>query len=125
MNYTRPIIIAEDEESVAELLERIILDEFPNNTPRIDKVENGQGLIDKVKNNGSYGLIITDEDMPGTNGSVAIRELRRAGYNEVNILSTSARSSREEALKSGANDYIPKPFNIDEVGMKIKELYRP
>lgn len=66
----KKIIIADDFENVRKSYCRMINNYFPNT--KIDEVEDGALLVEKVKNNCDYDLIITDQNMPKMSGLKAI-----------------------------------------------------
>lgn len=95
--------------------------------------EKGYGVIDIYDGNiassalkeKSYDLVIMDLMLPGRGGDELIRELR--GYSKVPVIVLSAKSmveTRIEMLKSGADDYIIKPFDLDEVLVRIEAVLR-
>jgi two-component system, cell cycle response regulator len=71
-------------------------------------------------------LVLTDNDMPEMTGIEMLRELRR-GKNYVTVIFISGRTDSQfvvEALKSGADDYIRKPFRIAELMARIEAALR-
>ncbi|HMS56185.1 MAG TPA: response regulator transcription factor [Fimbriimonadaceae bacterium] len=74
----------------------------------------------------AYGLILLDLMLPGKNGREVCRTLRRAGV-ATPILMITARdavSDRVEGLDAGADDYLVKPFAIDELLARVRALTR-
>jgi len=72
----------------------------------------------------SFDLMLLDWNMPRLNGIETLRALRRAGYKvPVIMVTTEAEKSRVlEAIKSGANDYLIKPFSPDQLATKVRSV---
>jgi two-component system, OmpR family, alkaline phosphatase synthesis response regulator PhoP len=74
----------------------------------------------------AYDLILLDVMLPGKNGFDVCREIRQAGL-LTPIIMLTARSSTEDkvvGLKIGADDYVPKPFDMMELMARIEALLR-
>lgn len=73
-----------------------------------------------------YDLIVLDLNLPGTDGMEILRQLRE--YNEeTRVLILSARSQiadKVRGLDAGANDYMEKPFHLQELEARIRSLTR-
>lgn len=79
-------------------------------------------MIDKPEN--QFELIILDLMLPGMSGYEVCRQLREAG-NDVPILMLSARSlaeDRTQGFNAGTNQYLTKPFDLDEFISRVKNL---
>ncbi len=75
---------------------------------------------------GKYDAVVLDLMLPGRDGLSVLRQLRAEG-NAVHILVLSARdqvSDRIEGLRLGADDYLPKPFEFDELVARLRALVR-
>ena len=75
---------------------------------------------------GSYDLLVLDVMMPGVDG-LGVCQVLRAEGNRVPILMVTARTEtadRVAGLDAGADDYVPKPYDIDEVLARIRALLR-
>lgn len=75
---------------------------------------------------GVYDAILLDLSLPDGDGGTLLRELRRAG-NAVPILVATARSDvvdRVQLLNAGADDYLVKPFSLEELLARIRALLR-
>ena len=75
---------------------------------------------------GSYDLMILDINLPGMNGLDLLQFLRRGG-NRTPVLLLTARDTvcqRVEGLDAGADDYLVKPFDFDELLARIRALSR-
>ena len=87
--------------------------------------ENGKTAIEAIKKN-DYDLAILDVMLPDTDG-FTLAELIRKYNTQVPILFLTAKSMKEDrikGLKLGADDYITKPFSIEELILKIDIFLR-
>ncbi len=78
----------------------------------------------KALQNGKYDVILLDWNMPKMSGIEALRMLRKSGEKTpVIMVTTEAEKSRViEAIKSGANDYLIKPFTPEQLAAKVKNV---
>lgn len=91
----------------------------------ITELETGLPALDVVRRNGT-DLIVLDLGLPDIDGLEVIRRIRAAG-SAVPILVLSSRdneSGKVEALDIGADDYVTKPFGIDELLARIRAALR-
>ncbi|WP_439022563.1 response regulator transcription factor [Bacillus thuringiensis] len=114
------ILIIEDEESLSDFLEL----ELKYEGYRVDIQPDGRkGLEAALENN--YDLILLDLMLPGLNGLEVCRRLRAA--KKTPIIMLTARDSimdRVTGLDSGADDYLPKPFAIEELLARMRVIFR-
>jgi DNA-binding response OmpR family regulator len=117
------ILIIEDDEIVAKTIERVLRgDEF-----KVNLANSGvEGL--QVAHRLIPDLVILDVIMPGMDGYAVCREMRSDPIlEEVPILFLTAKSKDEDKIvgfKAGADDYLGKPFNIDELLLRIRAILR-
>ena len=113
------ILIAEDEESLRETLKlNLELEGY-----EVTGVDNGPDVLKMVKNE-YFDLIILDIMLPEMDG-ITVCETIRMQHNDVPILFLSARNTgkdRVEGLKKGGDDYLTKPFNLEELLLRIDKL---
>lgn len=117
MNFK--ILFAEDEENLLQVIKLNL--EMEGYT--IVAVTNGIDALHEAKNNG-YDLLILDVMMPGMNGFDVCKEFRK-NNTETPVLFLTARGSGEDrinGLKIGADDYLVKPFNLEELLLRVKIL---
>jgi two-component system chemotaxis response regulator CheY len=88
----------------------------------VDQAADGQEAVDAVQNQ-EYGLVLMDWNMPNMLGIDAVRAIREAGKKmPIIMVTTEAEKSRViEALKTGANNYIIKPFEPATIVTKIQD----
>jgi two-component system alkaline phosphatase synthesis response regulator PhoP len=113
------LLVAEDEESLREGLKlNLELEGY-----EVTTVDNGPGVIKMVKNE-YFDLIILDIMLPDMDG-ITVCETIRMQHNDVPILFLSARNSgadRVLGLKKGGDDYLTKPFNLEELLLRVDKL---
>ncbi|SHI06226.1 response regulator transcription factor [Clostridium grantii] len=115
------ILLAEDERDLSEALVTVL----QKNNYSVDAVYNGQDAVEYM-DAGNYDAAIFDVMMPKKDGLEALRELRSKGV-EIPILLLTAKtqiSDRVDGLDSGADDYLTKPFAIDELLARIRTMTR-
>ena len=74
----------------------------------------------------AYALVLLDLGLPRKNGLDVLKEARRAG-NKARVLILTARDAvadRLAGLDAGADDYLVKPFSLDELGARMRALLR-
>ena len=116
------ILIVDDDESIRNMLSIVLKQEGFI----IDLAEDGLSFFKKIKKN-KYDLIISDIKMPDINGMELLRKVKSVNPDIPVIMITAFASTNDavEAMKFGAEDYIIKPFNIEELKILIfKSLYR-
>ncbi len=92
----------------------------------IDQAKDGQEAVDMVGGGDDYGFILMDWNMPNKTGIEAVVEIRANGSKTPIIMCTteSEKGRVVEALKSGANNYIIKPFKAETILEKIKQTIK-
>jgi DNA-binding response OmpR family regulator len=117
------ILVVEDESHIAQGL-RFNLEAEGHS---VEIVENGEDALDRILvKNQPFDLVLLDVMLPGKDGFTVAHELRQR-QNFAPILMLTARGRPEDVLKgfeSGADDYLPKPFNLDILVARIGGLLR-
>jgi len=114
------ILIIEDEKQMSQLLEM----ELVHEGYIVDKAYDGIAGLDKLKN-ADYDLVLLDLMLPGLNGIEVCRRLRQ--FSNVPVIILTAKSEvpdKVTGLDAGANDYLPKPFAIDELLARVRVYTR-
>lgn len=120
---TANILVIEDDSIVARTVERTLRgDEF-----KITVANSGvEGL--KIARKSPQDLVILDVIMPGMDGYTVCREMRSDPLlADIPILFLTAKikdEDRIEGFKAGADDYLCKPFNIDELVLRVRAILR-
>ena len=114
------ILIVEDEAAIARFVEL----ELRHEGYAVDKTEDGRSGLDQALAE-AYDLILLDIMLPGLSGLEVLRRLRREKDTPVILL--SARDTvmdKVSGLDMGADDYITKPFAIEELLARIRSALR-
>jgi DNA-binding response OmpR family regulator len=115
------VIVVEDALKVARFLARVLHEEGFS----VDIVTKGLTALHQITK-GSYDLAVLDWTLPDLDGLSICRELRTAG-NSIPVMMLTARgqvSDRVLGLESGADDYLVKPFEVDEFVARVNALIR-
>lgn len=110
------ILLVEDDEMLGEVMRDGVLQDG-HQVDWVRSVADARAALQRV----SYALILLDLGLPDEDGSTLIRDLRRSG-SEIRILVVSARDEvggRVACLRLGADDYVVKPFDLDELCARI------
>lgn len=115
------ILVVEDDHAVREALERALGFEGFG----VEVARDGAVALSMLRES-VYDLIVLDVMMPHLDGLETCRRIRAAG-DDVPILMLTARTAiddRVEGLDAGADDYVSKPFALDELLARIRALLR-
>lgn len=114
------ILVVEDEEKFARFVEM----ELTYEGYEVTKAFDGRTGLELAES-GGYDLVLLDIMLPGLNGMEVLRRLRRSS--SVPVIMLTARDSvidKVSGLDSGADDYITKPFAIEELLARIRTVLR-
>lgn len=113
------ILIAEDEEITLKHLYSTLEKEGYE----VVGTKNGRDALDKI-NGDHFDLLISDIKMPGLNGIELLERVKEARPDTEVMIITGFGSigSAVDAIKRGASDYITKPFNLDELVIKVRKI---
>ena len=115
------ILVVEDESRMAALIRQGLEED----AYAVDVVGNGAEALDWVESV-TYDVVLLDIMLPGMDGLTVCRALRQKGYS-MPILMLTARDSLSDkviGLDSGADDYLVKPFAIQELTARLRALAR-
>lgn len=115
------ILLAEDEMSLAKAVVSIL----KKNHYITEAVYNGVDALNYLKN-GEYDAVILDVMMPGMDGITVLKQIREQG-NTVPVIMLTAKTEIKDivlGLDSGANDYLTKPFDVNELLARIRAMTR-
>lgn len=115
------ILIVEDETALAEAVEHILRKAGHN----ADRVADGQSALDYIRV-GGYDLILLDIMLPRLDGISVLRQLRSEGV-QTPVLMLTARTTvpdKVAGLNAGADDYLTKPFDPEELLARVGAMTR-
>jgi two-component system OmpR family response regulator len=115
------VLVVEDETRMAKLIRQGLEEE----AYAVDVVADGAEALDWVRSV-SYDLVVLDIMLPGMDGLSLCHELRSMGYT-MPVLMLTARDTLDDkvaGLDSGADDYLVKPFAIQELTARLRALTR-
>ena len=113
------ILVVEDERALCETIVRSLR----RLAYSVDPCYDGDTAIDLLGSE-RYDLVLLDLNLPGADGMTVLRTLRQTDR-ETRVLILSARSEvadKVEGLDAGANDYLAKPFHLEELDARIRSL---
>ena len=117
------ILLVEDDRMIGKTLQQAL----QQDGYAVDWVTDGEsGRTAITTSQDAYVLVLLDLGLPRKGGLALLRELRREG-NRVRVLVVTARDAvadRVEGLDAGADDYLTKPFSLDELTARIRALLR-
>lgn len=113
------VLIVEDDENICQLLESLFHTEY-----QLTIVQTGTEAVLKVSEN-DYDLVLLDLMLPGITGESVLQMIKKNKTIPV-IVMTAVDDKRKtvELLKNGADDYITKPFDIEELAVRMEVQLR-
>ncbi|MEU8357898.1 response regulator transcription factor [Nonomuraea fuscirosea] len=121
MNEPARLLVVDDEPALREALQSSLEFEGYKVVTAVD----GQEALDAVATD-SFDAVLLDVMMPRLDGLTACRRLRASG-NHIPVLMLTARDAvgdRVSGLDAGADDYLVKPFELDELLARVRALLR-
>lgn len=115
------ILLAEDDSRLGKLIEYMLT----QNKFNVEWITNGADIFEYAMYS-EYDILILDWMMPNVSGLDACRQLREAGYERAIIMLTAKDTveDRVMGLDAGADDYLVKPFEFDELLARLRALGR-
>src|SRR5438876_10580991 len=114
------VLVIDDDVELCKLITRYLAQEGF----QIDSVNAGAAGVDRALS-GNYALIVLDVMMPGVNGFDVLRRIRARSRIPVLMLTAKGDAlDRVLGLEMGADDYLPKPFNPQELAARIRAILR-
>lgn len=115
------VLLVEDDRMIAEGVRKALR----NDGCAVDWVQDGASAISAASNE-PYDIVLLDLGLPKRDGFEVLRTLRSGGR-DVPVMIVTARdavSDRVKGLDAGADDYLVKPFDLDELGARMRALVR-
>ena len=121
MNKQINILVVEDEEAIREGLIDVLVYHGYN----VDSAATGPDGLTKAQT-GKFDLILLDIMLPGMDGYEICNRIRTDDRDQAIIMLTAKTSDEEiiEGLKLGADDYVSKPFSIQQLVLRIEAVLR-
>ena len=115
------LLIADDDNEIRELLGF----DLSQSGYQVDSAKDGEEALQKALS-GNYDLILLDVMMPKMNGFDVCKHIRNAKPDSVILMLTAKGTinDKTQGFNSGADDYIVKPFDIQEVLLRVRALVR-
>ena len=114
------IVIAEDDQSIAEMLVKVLSPHYD-----VTLARNGTEALAYALTQPTPALLLLDVMMPGLDGHAVAKEVKKAPQlKNVPIIFLTAKGGAADVIKgiqSGARHYITKPFKLDDVLTKVKK----
>lgn len=115
------VLLLEDEPQLAKIVSESLL----NRGFQVQHAANGFQGLDAIRN-GSFDVCVVDVMLPLMDGFAFVKEFRKTD-NQTPVLFLTAKSMTEDVVKGfelGGNDYLKKPFSLEELVLRLKELLR-
>ncbi|MDD2982761.1 MAG: response regulator transcription factor [Crocinitomicaceae bacterium] len=115
----KKICVVEDEESLSEIIKMNLEIEGYS----VETISHGTEAFLRSPEMDEFDLVILDVMLPEVSGLTICREIRK--YSKVPVLFLSAKGTTQDriaGLRLGANDYLPKPFDLEELLLRVQVL---
>lgn len=116
----KKILLIDDDIELCKLLEQCL----GNEGYGVDCLQSGENALSSIKN-GQVDLVILDIMLPGADGFTILKQIR--AFSQIPVLMLSAKSeemSKVYGLRTGADDYLTKPFGLSELMARVENLLR-
>ena len=120
-DFKMKVLIIEDERDLAEAVKAVL----QKNNYTVEVANDGEYGLDCALT-GLYNIVILDVMLPRMDGIHVVKELRSAGVATPVLMLTARGDIRDKVigLDGGADDYLPKPFNMEELLARLRALSR-
>ncbi len=110
------LLVVDDEAGVRESVRMIFANDY-----NVLSAGNGEEAVQIVQNE-SPEVILLDVKMPGMNGMETLRKIKESSHPSKVVMITATKTIKNavEAMKLGAEDYVTKPFDVDEIRLIVK-----
>ena len=116
------VLVAEDDVRLAALLDESLTEAGWET----EVVHDGRSAYDRLMTDMGFDVALLDWMLPGMDGISVAKRLRGLGLGTPILMLTARGDVRDriEGLDAGADDYLPKPFDLDELLARLRALYR-
>lgn len=114
------ILVVDDDPVIRHLLEQRLKKE----NYKVQVAEDGY-VAEKMLRSNQYDIVLTDLMMPGDIGGIEVLDIAKEVNSHIEVVLITAHSSVDTAvaaMKKGANDYLEKPINFDELFLRIDKI---
>jgi DNA-binding response OmpR family regulator len=119
----KKLLIIDDSKSILSVITFIFSSNY-----QVIKKNNGVEALDWMQQGNIPDIIISDINMPEMNGLELLRQLKSSGlFEDIPVVMLSSNDSSTEKvkyLKMGADDYLVKPFNPEELDARISNILK-
>lgn len=116
------MLVVEDDQDLGDGLEAF----FESRGFEVQRASDGDGALQRMTSVPGYDIVLLDVMMPGRDGLEVLREARKLGVTAP-VLMLTARGEQDAKLQAfglGADDYVTKPFNADELAARVNAVMR-
>lgn len=112
------VLVVDDEDLVISVIREVL----QLRDLEISEASDGESAVERLGRE-RFDLVIADKNLPGINGLEVLRRAKRRDPTVATLLVTgfSSRESAEEAMVIGIDDYIIKPFDVEDLADKVEE----
>lgn len=120
-NKAMQVLVVEDERKIANILKKGLTEERYT----VDIAQDGEEALEKGEIN-SYDCILLDMMLPKVDGIMVCKNLREKGITTPILILTAKDDVQDKiaGLDAGADDYVTKPFSVEEISARIRALLR-
>ncbi len=115
------LLLIEDNPIIGSMTETVLKSAY-----KVEWVQSAEAAAQKLQSRTHYDLLILDVNLPGMSGFDFLRQMREGGQDYPVLMLTVHNSvdNRVEGLNAGADDYVCKPYNPDELLVRVATLLR-
>ena len=124
IDYINKKVLIVDDNKLNVKVARRVTDAL--NIKKVDECYNGSECVKLVASNNDYDIILMDIMMPVMNGEEALKKLKEIdGFNTpvIALTADAVAGSKEKYIKEGFADYLAKPFNKDNLKLKLDKIF--
>lgn len=113
------VLVVDDEDMVISVIREVL----QLRDLQISEASDGESAVERLRQE-RFDLVIADKNLPGINGLEVLRRAKERDPTVATLLVTgySSRESAEEAMVIGIDDYVIKPFDVEDLADKVEEV---